>query len=189
MLTTPLLPLPEGLEITSISETKEELLVCVTSQREHSCCPVCGTISSTIHSYYRRKPHDLPCVGRPLRLVLTVKKFFCRETTCARKIFAERLPDLIEVSSRLTKRLRAAVQDIGFATCGKGGERLSAKLGIEISDATLLQSLFLISLPPIGKLEVVGIDDWSATRGRMYSCKDSRKEDLTWDSALSALPG
>jgi transposase len=168
MLTTPLLPLPEGLEITSISEAKEELRVCVTSQRDHSCCPVCGTVSRTIHSYYRRKPQDLPCVGRPLRLVLTVKKFFCRETSCARKIFAERLPDLIEVSSRLTKRLRAAVQDIGFATCGKGGERLSAKLGIEISDATLLQSLFLIALPPIGKLEVVGIDDWSYRRGKRY---------------------
>lgn len=168
MPSTPLLPLPQGLEITSISETPEELLVRVTSHRTSSCCPVCGVPSSAIHSYYRRKPRDLPCVGRPLRLLLTVKKFFCREATCARKIFVERLPDLLEVSSRLTTRLRHAVQEIGFATCGKGGERLSSQLGIRISDATVLQSLFLVSLPPVGKLEVIGIDDWSYRRGKRY---------------------
>jgi transposase len=117
MPTTPLLPFPEGLEITSISEGTEEVVVRVTSHRRTSQCPVCGVPSSTIHSYYRRKPRDLPCAGRPIRLLLTVKKFVCRQTKCPRKIFVERLPDLIEVSSRLTKRLRSAVQDIGFATC------------------------------------------------------------------------
>jgi hypothetical protein len=188
MPTTPLFPLPEGLEITSLSETPEELLVRVTSHRQTSCCPTCSTPSSAIHSYYRRKPRDLPCVGRPIRLLLTVRKFFCRNPHCSRKVFTERFPDFIEASSRLTKRLRTAVQEIGFATCGKGGERLSEKLGIPISDVTVLCSLFLIPLPEVGQVRVVGVDDWSATRSCMYSCKDSRKEDLTWNSASSAEP-
>jgi transposase len=168
MPASPLFPLPDGLEITSVSETPEEVLVRVTSYRQTSCCPRCSTPSSAVHSYYRRHPLDLPCVGRPIRLLLTVKKFFCREVSCERKIFTERLPDLIEVSSRLTKRLRSAVQEIGLATCGKGGERLSSKLGITISDATLLGSLYLLPLPPIGKVEVIGIDDWSYRRGKSY---------------------
>ncbi len=125
MPTTPLFPLPEGLEMTSMSETAKELVVCVISHRTTSPCPQCSTPSSTIHSSYNRHPRDLPCVGRPIRLVLSVKKFFCRVPDCPQKIFTERLPDVIEVSSRLTKRLREAVQEIGFATCGKGGERLS----------------------------------------------------------------
>src|SRR6266487_3447094 len=91
MPTTPLLPLPQGLEITSISDTSEELLVRVTSYRQTSCCPLCGTPSSAIHSYYPRKPGDLPCAGCPIRLLLTVKKFFCREVTCSRKIFVNGL--------------------------------------------------------------------------------------------------
>lgn len=168
MPTTPLFPLPEGLEMTSISETPEEILVRVTSHRKTSVCPLCGAPSSAIHSYYRRHPKDLPCAGRPIRLLLTVKKFFCRQAECPRKIFTERLADLIEVSSRLTKRLRLAVQEIGFATCGKGGERLSCKLGIKISDATLLWSLFLVPLSPIGNVQVIGIDDWSYRRGKRY---------------------
>lgn len=61
MPTTPLFPLPEGLEMTSISETSEQLLVRVTSHRSSSLCPHCSTPSSAIHSYYRRHPRDLPC--------------------------------------------------------------------------------------------------------------------------------
>ena len=146
MPTTPLFPLPEGLEMTSISDTPEELLVCVISHRSSSPCPQCATPSSAIHSSYRRHPRDLPCIGRPIRLVFTVRKFFCRNPQCGRKVFTERLPDFIEASSRLTKRLRTAVQEIGFATCGKGGESLGNKLGMPVSDATLLWSLFLVPL-------------------------------------------
>jgi len=185
MPTTPLFPLPEGLEITSVSDTPEEVLVRVTSNRETSVCPLCSTPSSVIHSYYRRKPLDLPCAGRPIRMLLTVKKFFCRVTTCPRKIFVERLPDLIEVSSRLTKRLRSAVQEIGFATCGKGGERLSSKLGMPLSDATLLWSLYLVPLPPIGKVQVIGIDDWSWRRGKRYG---SIIVDLRTHKIIDLLP-
>jgi transposase len=185
MPTTPLLPFPEGLEITSISEGTEEVVVRVTSHRRTSQCPVCGVPSSTIHSYYRRKPRDLPCAGRPIRLLLTVKKFVCRQTKCPRKIFVERLPDLIEVSSRLTKRLRSAVQDIGFATCGKGGERLSCKLGMSISDATLLWSLSLVPPPEIGSVEVIGIDDWSYRRGKRFG---SILVDLRTHKIIDLLP-
>ena len=120
MPTTPLLPLPDGLDITSISETPEELLVRVTSNRLSSPCPGCATPSTAVHSSYRRKPMDLPCTGRRIRLLLSVRTFFCRVVSCPRNILAERIPELIEPSSRLTTRLRVAVQEIGFA-------RLSAK--------------------------------------------------------------
>ena len=185
MPSTPLFPLPEGLEITAVSDTPEEVVVRVTSYRTTSVCPLCSTPSSAIHSSYRRKPRDLPCVGRPIRLLLTVKKFFCRQAQCPRKVFTERMPDLIEVSSRLTKRLRSAVQEIGVATCGKGGERLVSKLGIPISDATLLWSLYLVPLPPIGKVAVIGIDDWSYRRGKRYG---SIIVDLRTHKIIDLLP-
>src|SRR5579864_686645 len=155
MPTTPLFPLPEGLEMTSISDTPEELLVYVTSHRSSSPCPQCAMPSSAIHSSYHRHPRDLPCIGRPIGLVLTVRKFFCRNPGCPRHVFTERLPDFIEASSRLTKRLRTAVQEVGFATCGKGGEQLSDKLGMGVCDATVLWSLFLVPLPEVGQVHVV----------------------------------
>src|ERR1700737_4839329 len=128
MSVSPFFPLPDGLEMTSVSKTADEVVVCVTSCRSSSPCPQCAMSSSAVHSSYNRHPRDLPCIGRPIRLVLTVRKFFCRNPGCSRKVFTERLPDFIAASSRLTKRLRTAVQDIGFATSGKGGEQLGGKL-------------------------------------------------------------
>lgn len=154
--------------MTCVSESAHEVVVCVISQRESSPCPQCSTPSSAIHSFYRRHPQDLPCVGRPIRLILTVRKFFCRNRDCSRKVFTERLCDFIEASSRLTKRLRTSVQDIGFATCGKGGERLGGKLGMPLSETTVLWSLFLLPPPEVGKVRIVGVDDWSWRRGQRF---------------------
>jgi len=86
-------------------------------------------ISSAIHSYYRRKPLELPCAGKSLRLLLSVKKFFCRVASCSRKVFTERLPELIEPSSRLTTRRLRIVQAICAAFNANGGVRLAEQLG------------------------------------------------------------
>jgi hypothetical protein len=117
--------------------------------------------------------------------MLTVKKFFCRVSDCPRKIFVERLDDFLAVSSRLTMRLRSAVQEIGFATSGKGGERLTHKLSLPASDATLLWSLYLLLLPPIGKAQVIGIDDWSYRRRKRYG---TILVDLQTHKILDLLP-
>jgi transposase len=166
--TTPLLPLPDGLEIIAVSETPEELFVRVISTRPTSLCPECSTPSAAVHSYYRRKPLDLPCGGRRIRLLLSVRKFFCRVPTCPRKVFTERLPELLEPSSRLTSRLRTAIQAVGFAFNGKGGTRLCKQLGIQISRTTLLRSLHLVATPAVGQVRVVGIDDFAWKRGKRY---------------------
>ncbi len=124
--------------------------------------------SSAIHSYYRRRPADLPCAGQPIRLLLVVRKFFCRNPTCPRKVFAERLPELIQPASRLTTRFREVLQTIGFALNGEGGARLACRLGMPISATTLLRSLHLVPAPPIGKVCVVGLDDFAWRRGQRY---------------------
>jgi transposase len=77
------------------------------------------------------------------------------------------------------------VQEIGFSTCGKGGERLSSQLGIPVSDATLLWSLYLLPLPPVGQVDVIGIDDWSYRRGKRYG---SIIVDLRTHKIIDLLP-
>lgn len=112
----------------------------------------------------------MPCVGRPIRLLLTVRRFFCKVAACPRKVFVERLPELVEPYSRLTTRLRSALQQVGFTCGGKGGERLAAGLGIGVSDTTILWSVQLVSTATVNpeQIRVVGIDDWSWRRGKHY---------------------
>lgn len=60
----PLLPLPDGLEIVSVSVTDQEVQIRVNSTRERAGCPRCSTPSSVIHRSYRRTPLELPCAGQ-----------------------------------------------------------------------------------------------------------------------------
>lgn len=168
MPTTPLLPLPDGLEISAVSTTEQDLQIWVISHRVSSICPRCSQPSQAIHSYYRRKPLELPCTGQTVRLELSVKKFFCREKTCLQKIFTERLPEFIEPSSRLTSRLRTIVQAIAGAFNAQGGARLGAQLGIRLSRMTYLRSLLRFSISPVEQVKHVGIDDFAWKRGKSY---------------------
>ena len=75
-------------------EGAEEITLTLRTVSPTAACPMCGTVSSRIQSRYTRTLRDLPSVGRPLRLILHVRRFFCRQSTCAQKIFVERLPEL-----------------------------------------------------------------------------------------------
>jgi transposase len=81
-----LLALSEGMQIDQIQVTETGLVVLVISTTPSSCCPLCSQPSSDIHSHYHRTLKDAPCVGRQLQLSLTVRKFFCRNPLCARKV-------------------------------------------------------------------------------------------------------
>lgn len=168
MPTTPLLPLPDGLEIISIGTTGQELQIRVESLRKSSCCPRCSTPSSAVHSYYRRKPLELPCAGKAVRLLLTVRKFFCRVETCPQKVFTERLPGFLQPSSRLTTRLRTVVQAIASAFNAQGGARLGVQLGFHLSRTTFLRSLLRAPVLQVGRIEHIGVDDFAWRRGTRY---------------------
>jgi transposase len=111
---------------------------------------------------------DVPCGGRRVILALTVRKFVCSTPTCPRKIFTERLADLVQSYARMTNRLCEQLQTIGFATCGQLGERLAPKLGMSVSGPTLLRRMKTVSIPPPAKVRVLGIDDWAWKKGQTY---------------------
>ncbi len=72
---TPLLPLPEGMLIDQIQITATGLVIAVVATHPTACCPLCAFASSAMHSHYRR-----------VQLCLTVRKFYCRNPLCERKI-------------------------------------------------------------------------------------------------------
>lgn len=163
-----LLGLPEGMEIDHIEITETKLVVSVISTSSQSYCPLCSQPSSHIHSYYHRSLKDAPCVGRQLQLSLTVRKFLCQNPYCSRKVFTERLADLVEPWARMTTRLREQIASIGLATSGKAGVRLGDRLGIETSRNTTLRRI--MDVPDEARASVVylGIDDFAFRRGYRF---------------------
>jgi transposase len=117
------LGLPEGLEVRSVDVTDEVITLTVISTQQKPCCPLCGSRASRVHSQYHRQLTDMSCAGRRVRFSLHVRKFFCDEKTCARKIFTERLTPFIQPWARVTTRFFQAMEDIGLATSGMLGAR------------------------------------------------------------------
>jgi hypothetical protein len=73
---------------------------------------------------------DLPSIGRPISLILHVRRFFCKKSTCAQKIFAERLPSLCHPHAQRTKRLQEALCQLGLRVGGQAGADVGSELGI-----------------------------------------------------------
>ena len=124
---SPFLPLSDGLHIEQVTPSTHELLISVISSSPTACCPLCGVQAWRIDSRYTRRVADLPCAGRHVTLLLTVRKFFCPNAACSRTIFAEQFPELVPSYARLTTRLREALVALGFATSG-GRPRIRAKI-------------------------------------------------------------
>jgi transposase len=141
MEVSPFLPLGEGLQIERVMESADRLVVSVSSTSSRACCLLCGVFAQRIHSRYTRRVADLPCAGRQVTLRLTVRKFFCPNPTCLRKIFAEQFPDLVQAYARITNRLHDALVALGLATSGEVTSQLAPKLGMRVKPTTILRRL------------------------------------------------
>jgi transposase len=160
-----LLQLPEGMLIDQIQITENGLRIAVIATHPTSCCPLCSEVSWSLHSHYRRVLRDAPCAGRRVQLVLTMRKFYCRNPLCERKVFTERLPAFAEPWATMTIRYCEQITSIGLATCGKGGTRLAARLGIQTTRQTILRRIMALPDSSAGVILFLGIDDFSFRRG------------------------
>jgi hypothetical protein len=180
---------PPTLAVDTIERSAEGLTVSLHATTSSVCCPMCATAGSRVHSRYVRTVADLTCLGQRLRLKLLVRKWICPLDSCPQCIFAEPFVGLVRRYARMTDRLIKAFQSVGVTTNGADGACLSFSLAMPTTAKTLIRRVLELELPQEGFVGVAGIDEWGATRSRMCSRKDSRKEALTWGSALSALPG
>jgi transposase len=140
----------------------------LTATAPQARCPCCAVSSSSVHSRYQRHLTDLPWGVRSVRIQLTVRKFVCRNPSCTRRIFTERLPALVAPSARKTDRLITILRAIGLALGGQAGARLAAHLQLPTSSTTLLRLVQAVPIPQPPALQAVGVDEWAWRRGHHY---------------------
>jgi transposase len=165
-----LCPMP-GCRVEQITrEDPGRLSITAKGTRPGGRCPDCGQASRAVHSRYRRRPADLPSLGRAVRVDLRLRRFYCRNAACPRRTFAERLPELIRPHARRTGRLAEAQARVGAALGGEGSARLLQHLAMPASADTVLRLIRSLPLPEPEPEppRVVGVDDWALRKGRTY---------------------
>ena len=157
-----------SLSPTDLVFTPNLIAVALTSRARAVPCPVCGQLSDRVHCRYRRVLADLPLCGRPLALVLRLRKFLCPNAGCPRRIFCERVHDLAASHARSTTRLAHLQRTLGRALGGEPGSRLAAERAVPISGDTILRRVKATPAEPEPSYRFIGIDDFALRKGHTY---------------------
>ena len=171
MLESTILPDPKHLSLRLLVQEQNSIRAVVATRATQAACPVCGHESARVHSHYMRQIADLPWHGVPLRIELHLRRFFCDQPTCPRRIFAERLSGVVEPYARRTVQLTQALTVLGFALGGEAGARLARRLADVKSTSspdTLLRLIRRETLATAPTPRVLGVDDFAFHRGIHY---------------------
>jgi transposase len=163
-----LLGLP-GFRVLEVTETAEELVVRVETMATFVGCEECG-IRAEAHDRVEVAIRDLPCFGRPARLVWRKRRWRCREPLCARKTWTE-TSEHLDAQVVLTRRA-------GAEACRQVGElarpvsKVAEEFGVcwwTVMNAVLEHGTPLVDDPArVGRVRQLGIDETSFLKANRH---------------------
>jgi transposase len=156
------------LEACYVDKMTTQITLRVRSTQTRVPCPLCAIPASRIHSRYERTLADLPWAAYRVRLELRVRKWFCANPDCVRRIFTERLPMVAAPWARRTLRLAHRLLALGVALGGRAGVRLGHAWDLVVSRHTLLRGLHRHPVPALPTPTVLGVDDFALRKGQTY---------------------
>src|SRR5947209_8101249 len=150
-----------------IVERDGSLVLVVEPTRTRVPCPQCGEPSGRQHSWYERRPLDLPWRGHTVRMRVHSRRWFCDTPACPRKIFAERFGGVLARYARRTSDTTELLTTFALQAGGEGGARLARAAGVPVSPDTLLRLLHALTDAEQARgPRVLGVDDLALRRKR-----------------------
>ena len=128
-----LFPHLAGLRVERVFTRGRSVRIAVGSEAGKAACPGCGVFSARVHSRYERRLADVAVGGQELMIQLKARRFLCESSSCPRKTFAERFPELAVPYGRRRLLLRRTLETIALAlgtgASLKGGTPVAAVTG------------------------------------------------------------
>ena len=122
-----------------------------------------------MHGGYSRVMADGAAGGRPVLIVLQVRRFRCGNPGCTAVTFAEQAVGLSERYRRRSVPLLGMLAGFGLELAGRAAARLAGTLGIAVHPATVLRLIAAAAEPAVTAApEVLGVDDFALAKGQVY---------------------
>ncbi len=152
----------DGFRVLEVTETDEELVVTIETTVDFVGCNGCGTRAES-QDRVRVAIRDLPCFGRPARLVWVKRRWRCREPLCERKTWTETCEHL-DAQVVLTRRAGAeACRQVG--ALARPVSKVAEEFGVcwwTIMNAVVEHGTPLVDDPArVGRVRQLGIDETS----------------------------
>jgi transposase len=155
----------DGFRVLAVTETPAEVVIEIETTAERVGCPDCG-VRAEAQDRMTVDIRDLPCFGRPARLVWRKRRWRCRELLCPARTWTE---ICAQVSTRAVLTMRA-----GAEACRQVGRNarpdseLADELGVcwwTIMTAVDEHGRRLIDDPSrVGNVSSLGVDETSFLR-------------------------
>jgi len=150
----------DGFRVLGVEETRAEVIVTVETAADIVGCSTCGTRAEA-QDRVRVDIRDLPCFGRPARLVWMKRRWRCADADCEAKTWTEG-SDHVPPRAVITRRAgMESTRQVG--ELGRSVAEVARELGVcwwTIMDAVLLHGTPLVDDPSrVGPVRAMGIDE------------------------------
>ncbi|MCC5612743.1 ISL3 family transposase [Nostoc sp. CHAB 5834] len=132
------------------------------------CCPACHMPASKVRSFYQRTITDLPICGKVVSLQIHLRKFFCCNDQCPRKIFAQTASDYFAPYAHRLNRVEQPLHAIALLTGARPAARLCELIGQPVNHSTLLRISHKTPIQDQPTSIRLGVDDFAFRKGRRY---------------------
>jgi transposase len=164
-----LFPHLAGLRVHRVEDAGVAVMIAASCRADSACCPRCGLESARVHGGYARTVADGAAGGRPVLIILQVRRFRCRNPQCPAVTFAEQAAGLSERYRRRSVPLLAMLAGFGLELAGRAAARLAGTLGIAVHPATVLRLVAAVPDPQVAAApDVLGVDDFALAKGYVY---------------------
>lgn len=151
----------QGVNITNVEESENNILIHAEMKRKPHNCICCGTATDTIHDYRTQKIKDIPAFGKLVTILLRKRRYRCPH--CGKRFFESN--DFLPKFHRMTNRLSAYIID------KLRNERSFTSVANEVnlSVTTVIRVFDLVSYPKSPLPEVLSIDEFKGnSSGEKY---------------------